>query len=333
MKRLGLIAGTADYEAWAAEASAAPVATYDPATQRLLVPISCRSTASASRCSRDRTPSPTSARSAPLPHPAGVGDGAPLDDATRARLALVEGDATLAALDVVDADGDFCVPPRWWRWPIARAPPPARAAALARALSRFVHVDGFLFVAGARAPPRSAVDALWRDPPASSNRSCTARQIRGLRKPIPGARGRCPRCAGFDRPKASDVMGELVVRAWLSTGCPPTSPRRRRRLGRRSRRSLPGTVGRARRRHAARAADGVVDDLGRRRRGGGLRARRHDDARRERHAARRSGRAVLRRAGAGRARARQHARRVEDAVQACEGCSPPTRGSARLSTS
>ena len=39
LKRLGLIAGAADYaKLWAASASAAPVATYDPATQRLLVP-------------------------------------------------------------------------------------------------------------------------------------------------------------------------------------------------------------------------------------------------------------------------------------------------------
>src|SRR5262249_58197048 len=39
LKRLGLIAGAADYaKLWTASAAAAPVATYDPATQRLLVP-------------------------------------------------------------------------------------------------------------------------------------------------------------------------------------------------------------------------------------------------------------------------------------------------------
>jgi hypothetical protein len=148
---------------------------------------------------------------------------APLDgDATRARLALVEGDATLAALDVVDTDGDFLRPTAL----VALADRLRAAAGEGRppwlaALSRFIHVDGFLFVAGVRArQPWSAVDALWRDPPASSEQVLHRAKYEACESPIPVPDTVLPAVPGFDRPKASDVMGELVVRAWLSTALP-----------------------------------------------------------------------------------------------------------------
>jgi len=226
MKRLGLIAGTADYtKLWAAGASSAPVAAYDPATQRLLVPDflpldgqrvallhEIAHAVADQRFDLRRFLAPPASETA-----------APLDgDATRARLALVEGDATLATLDVVDADGDFLRPTAL----VALADRLRAAAGEGRppwlaALSRFIHVDGFLFVAGVRArQPWSAVDALWRDPPASSEQVLHRAKYDACENPIPVPEAVLPAVAGFDRPKASDVMGELVVRAWLSTALP-----------------------------------------------------------------------------------------------------------------
>ena len=84
-----------------------------------------------------------------------------------------------------------------------------------------MHVDGFLFVAGVRArQPWSAVDALWRDPPASSEQVLHRAKYEACENPIPVPEAVLPAVPGFDRPKASDVMGELVVRAWLSTALP-----------------------------------------------------------------------------------------------------------------
>ena len=226
MKRLGLIAGAADYtKLWAAGPSAAPVATYDPATQRLLVPDFlpldgqrvallheiAHAVADQRFDLRRFLAPPTSEKAPPL-------DG----DATRARLALVEGDATLAALDVVDTDGDFLRPTAL----VALADRLRAAAGEGRppwlaALSRFVHVDGFLFVAGVRArQPWSAVNALWRDPPASSEQVLHRAKYDACENPIPVPEALLPAVPGFDRPKASDVMGELVLRAWLSTALP-----------------------------------------------------------------------------------------------------------------
>src|SRR5262245_12928646 len=107
MKRLGLLSPSADYaKLWAAGAAAAPVATYDPAAQRLLVPDFL----------------PLDAQRVPLLHEIAhaIADQrfdirqflAPptlkLDgDTTRARLAFVEGDATLTAMEVVDGSGAF----------------------------------------------------------------------------------------------------------------------------------------------------------------------------------------------------------------------------------
>ena len=338
MKRLGLIAGTADYtKLWAAGRRPRRSRPTIPRRSGCWCPISCRS-----RPARRAPPRiayavadqrfdlrrflapPASETSAPL-------DG----DATRARLALVEGDATLATLDVVDTDGDFLRPTALvaladrLRAAAGEGRPPSLAA-----LSRFIHVDGFLFVAGVRArQPWSAVDALWRDPPASSEQVLHRAKYDACENPIPVPEAVLPAVAGFDRPKASDVMGELVVRAWLSTALPADVAARAAAgwAGNRAAVYQPpsaepdGGI-------AARPTDGVVDDLGRRRRGGGFRARRHDDGRRERHAAGRCGRAVLRRAGAG-------ARRLDGlldnwkTLSKSARCSPTTRSSARLPTS
>ena len=85
-----------------------------------------------------------------------------------------------------------------------------------------MHVDGLLFVARVRArQPWSAIDALWRDPPASSEQLLHREKYDACEAPIAVPDSVLPALPGFDRPKASDVLGELVVRAWLSTALPP----------------------------------------------------------------------------------------------------------------
>jgi hypothetical protein len=222
-KRLGLIGGAADYtKLWAVGAAAAPVATYDPTAQRLLVPDFI----------------PLDGQRAAIVHEIAhaVADQRfdirqflapptlPLDgDATRARLALVEGDATLTALEVVDPSGAFLRPTAFaaltdrLRAAAGEGRPPWLAA-----FGRFVHVDGLLFVAHLRArQPWSAIDAVWRDPPASSEQVLHREKYEACEAPIPVPESVFPALPGFERPKASDVLGELVARTWLSTALAP----------------------------------------------------------------------------------------------------------------
>jgi hypothetical protein len=223
LKRLGLIAAAADYtKLWAAAAASAPVATYDPSAQRLLVPDFL----------------PLDGQRAAIIHEIAhaVADQRfdirqflnpptlPLSgDVTRARLALVEGDATLAALEVVDPSGAFLRPTAFaaltdrLRAAAGEGRPPWLAA-----LGRFVHVDGLLFVAAVRArQPWSAVDAVWRDPPASSEQVLHREKYDACEAPLAVPDTVFPVLPGLDRPKASDVLGELVVRAWLATELAP----------------------------------------------------------------------------------------------------------------
>jgi hypothetical protein len=147
----------------------------------------------------------------------------PLDgDATRARLAIVEGDATLAALEVIDPAGGFLRPTA-----LADLVDRLRAAAgehrapWLSELTRFVHVDGFLFVAQVRAQrPWSAIDALWRDPPASSEQVLHREKYEACEAPIAVSEAALPALPGFDGPRTTDVLGEVVIRAWLSTALP-----------------------------------------------------------------------------------------------------------------
>lgn len=225
LKQLGLIAGTADYaKLWETSASAAAGATYDLSTRRLLVPDFLP-------LDRQRVPLiheiahaiadrrfDLRAFLAPPPQALVALSG----DATRARLALVEGDATLATMEVVDPTGAFLRPTA-----LASLSDRLRAAAgegrppwLAE-LGRFVHVDGLLFVARVRArQPWSAVDALWRDPPASSEQILHPEKYDSCEAPAAVADAVMPALPGYEPPTAGDVLGELVIRAWLATALP-----------------------------------------------------------------------------------------------------------------
>ena len=145
-------------------------------------------------------------------------------DAARARLAVVEGDATLSALELDDPHERF-LGPREMTTLAARllgATAAAEPAGWFRELAAFTHVDGWLFVAGVRARgPWSAVDALWTDPPASTEQVLHPEKYESCEPPIAVEESALPELPGFGRPIASDVAGELIVRSWLALALPP----------------------------------------------------------------------------------------------------------------
>ena len=111
LKRLGLIAGAADYtKLWAADPSATPIATYDARAQRLMVPdflpLDSQRVALIHEIAHAVADQRFDLRQFLTPPPPSPLEG----DSTRARLALVEGDATLTAMEVVDPTGAFLRP-------------------------------------------------------------------------------------------------------------------------------------------------------------------------------------------------------------------------------
>jgi hypothetical protein len=151
--------------------------------------------------------------------------GSRLDgDARRARMAIVEGDATLSALELADPHESFLGA---HQLAVLGARLGAATVALGGArwlseLARFTHVDGFLFAARARGhAPWSAVDALWTDPPASTEQLLHPEKYDACEAPLAVEETALPELPGFGRPTASDVLGELGTRAWLSADLPP----------------------------------------------------------------------------------------------------------------
>lgn len=227
LKRLGLIPAGADYGQLLADAcAAAPVPRYDPTTRRLVVPDFV----------------PLEAQALPLAHEVAhavadqrfgvrrllqiAPDGSHgLDgDAERARLAVVEGDAMLSALELADPTESFLdqralgALTAGLGGAAAAAP---RTPPWLSALDRFEHVDGLEFMARVRARrPWSAVDALWSDPPGSSAEVLHPERYEACLAPTPVPEGLLPTLPGSGRPEATDVLGELVVRTWLAAALP-----------------------------------------------------------------------------------------------------------------
>jgi hypothetical protein len=226
LKRLGLIPATADYTKLLADATfSSPVPHYDPGGKRLLVPAS----------------EPLDGQRFLIAHEIGHAltdrrfgldrfvkldrDGRPLEgDAQRARQAVVEGDATVAALELHDRrntlQGPHGVATLAER--LGTALPSRGAPPWLVELARFTHIDGFSFVAGIRAQrPWSAVDAVWLDPPASSEQILHAEKYDACDEPVRIDEGVLPAALpGFDRRDRGTVLGELTIRAWLSQSLP-----------------------------------------------------------------------------------------------------------------
>jgi hypothetical protein len=206
---------------------AAPVASYDPLARRLAVPDWI--------ALADQRPALAHALAHALcDQRFGLRDLLKIDlegrhhldgDAERARLALVEGDATLTALELDDPRGALtsghALPALVEQ--LAAAPAAGAAPDWAGAVAGFAHGDGLAFVARVRArKPWSAVDALWADPPQSSEQVLHPDKYDARERPVDVA---APDARAFGdgfRAAASDVLGELGARTWLAAASPAT---------------------------------------------------------------------------------------------------------------
>lgn len=224
-ERLGLLPPGADVARLAtALLDAAPTASYDPTRRRLSVPdwipLVDQRTALAHAIGHALADQRFGLRELLQIDAEGRHhlDG----DAERARVALVEGDASVAAFELADARGAF-------GGGHAR---PALAAAIAqapidgapawiRANADFVHADGFAFVARVRArEPWKAVDALWAAPPASSEQILHPEKYDAHDLPVAVEPPKLGALVEAWHVEASDVLGELGVRTWLAAAVP-----------------------------------------------------------------------------------------------------------------
>jgi hypothetical protein len=144
-------------------------------------------------------------------------------DARRARLAVMEGDALLTGLEVLDPRETFLGAHALVTLAAnLRAASDDRTGSWPNRLAIFTHVDGLLFMARARAHrPWSAVDALWTDPPSSTEQILHPEKYESCESPVAVDAGLLPPLPGVGAPSATDVAGELVIRAWLATGWAP----------------------------------------------------------------------------------------------------------------
>jgi hypothetical protein len=225
-RRLGLLPeGATPARLAAGRLDAAPTASYDPLNQRLAVPdwISLAD---------QRSALAHALAHALCDQRFGIRDLLGIDlegrhhldgDAERARLALVEGDAALTAVEVDDPRGALTGGHGLSALTGELGASGAGAAAWLRVTAAFAHGDGLAFVARVRARrPWSAVDAIWADPPQSSEQVLHPEKYDARDRPVvlpaPDLRAAAE---GF-RDAASDVLGELGVRTWLASAVPAT---------------------------------------------------------------------------------------------------------------
>ena len=231
LKRLGLMptgTGTGELAAQAHAVATTPVARYDAATATLLVPSSVPLGAQREALAHEIAHAVADQRFGLRRFLRVAPDGGPrLDgDAERARLALVEGDAMLAGLEVDDPRENFlgthALGALAGRLRASSHPASDAAPSWFDELGQFTHVDGLLFVARVRAQrPWSAVDELWNEPPVSSEQILHPEKYDACEGAIAVDEATLPALPGFGRPTASDVLGELVVRTWLESALPP----------------------------------------------------------------------------------------------------------------
>jgi hypothetical protein len=227
LRRLRLLPRTTDYARQLVDAyAAAPIPIYDPRTKRLLVPDFA----------------PLAEVKPLLPHEIAhaltdqrfgiyrllqIGpDGSHrlVGDAERARLAIVEGDATLTTLEVADPRETFLDPHALVGLAanLRQAITPTGKATWTTTLSDFAHVDGLLFTARVRARQTwRAVDRLWEDPPASTEQILHPEKYDACEEPVQVDESLLPRLPGLGRPSSTAVLGELVIRSWLASALPP----------------------------------------------------------------------------------------------------------------
>ncbi len=228
LTRLGLMPagqGSGELAAQAYASAASPAPRYDAATGTLLVPSFLPLGAERTTLAHEIAHAVADQRFGLRRFLRVAPDGGPrLDgDAERARLALVEGDAMLAGLELGDPRENFlgahALEALAGR---LREASGQGAPSWFRELGQFTHVDGLLFVARVRAHrPWSAVDELWSDPPLSSEQILHPEKYDACEAAFAVEEPALPALTGFGRPTSSDVLGELVVKIWLESALPP----------------------------------------------------------------------------------------------------------------
>jgi hypothetical protein len=227
LRRLGLLPAGSTAGELAARSyalAAAPIARYDAATTTLLVPDFIPFDAQKTELAHEIAHAVADQHFG-LRRFLGIApEGEPREsgDATRARLAIVEGDALLAGLEVADPRESFLGMHALTALAARlRTAPAAGAPDWFQALGELTHVDGLLFVAGVRAHrPFAAVDALWKDPPASTEQILHPEKYDACEAPIAVEVAALPTLPGFGRPTGNDVLGEWAIRTWLGATLP-----------------------------------------------------------------------------------------------------------------
>jgi hypothetical protein len=227
LERLGLVpAGStaSDLAARTYAREAAPAARYDAVTGTLLVPDFIPFEAQHIEVAHEIAHAVADQRFGLRRFLRVTPEGEPrLDgDATRARLSIVEGDALLAGLELADPQENFL-----GTHALAALAARLRGASAVgvpdwfQTLGELTHVDGLLFVARVRARrPWSAVDALWSEPPLSTEQILHPEKYDACETPIPVDAAMLPALTGFGRPLGSDVLGEWAIRTWLAATLP-----------------------------------------------------------------------------------------------------------------
>jgi hypothetical protein len=224
LQRLGLVPAGSTASELAARTYSRAAARYDAATGTLLVPDFLPFEAQRTEVAHEIAHAVADQRFGLRRFLRLTPEGGPrLDsDAMRARLCIVEGDALLTGLELGDPQENFL-------GPHALAALAARLRGAVDAdgpgwfeqLGELTHVDGLLFMARVRARrPWSAVDALWTDPPASTEQILHPEKYEACEAPVPVDAGALPTLGGFGRPTASDVLGEWAIRTWLGASLP-----------------------------------------------------------------------------------------------------------------
>ena len=223
-ERLGLLPAGADAaETVGASLDAAPVASYDPLGRRLAVPDWIPLV-------EQRTALAHALAHALTDEHFGERDLLEIDlegrhhldgDAERARLALIEGDASLTALELDDARGALTGGHALPALTAKIGEPTGAPVSWPRVVASFAHADGLAFVARVRArQPWSAVDALWADPPRSTEQVLHPAKYDAREPPVALPPHELRGLGEAWRAAASDVLGELGVRTWLTLAVP-----------------------------------------------------------------------------------------------------------------
>ncbi len=228
-QRLGLLDSGASYlDRLAGAVGREPVGYYDPASRRLLVPdfisLPEQRPALAHEIAHALQDQRVGLRRFLKVTPDGR-RGLSFDEQL-ARQALIEGDASVLAMEAIDPRGAFPAPLELAetveraREGVGPAFTPQTPRFL-RELLAFPYVDGFAFVARERATASwAAIDAIWARPPESTTQILHPETYDRRQSRVEIELPALPLMGDGLRLARADTLGELVLRVWLAAPGP-----------------------------------------------------------------------------------------------------------------